>query len=171
MYVDRLTRLAHTYLRNWSASEDAVQEAFLKAYQSRTQLKNKQDPFPWLARIVVNQCRTTFRKTWREVITGFVPDHGTPAVEDTVVAKEQDSILHQCLMALPESLRTPLYLYYFEEMSTKEIAKVVATSDGAVRTRLNRGRDRLAKEVARREEVEYRRKAASDQGKTYRAHR
>lgn len=154
-YVDRLTRLAYTYIRNWAASEDAVQDAFIKAYQSRDQLQDAENPFPWLARIVINQCRTTRRKTWREVITELLPDRKSRSAEDEVVTKEEMGTVHMSIMALPESLRTPLYLYYFEEMPTKEIAHVLGISDGAVRIRLTRARGRFATELQRREENEY----------------
>lgn len=155
-YVDRLTRLAYTYLRDWSASEDVVQEAFIRAYESRSQLRNAENPFPWLARIVVNQCKTLHRKTWREVITDLLPERMTLGTEDTLLTKEKTSTIHHAIMALPESLRTPLYLYYFEEMPTKEIAHVIGISDGAVRIRLTRARERFAAELKRREEDEYR---------------
>jgi RNA polymerase sigma-70 factor, ECF subfamily len=155
-YVDRLTGLAYTYLRDWAASEDAVQDAFIRAYQSRDQLQNVENPFPWLARIVVNQCRMIRRKTWREVITELLPDRRSRGAEDEVVTKEETGTVHMSIMALPESLRTPLYLYYFEEMPTKEIAHVMGISDGAVRIRLTRARERLAVELQRREENECR---------------
>jgi RNA polymerase sigma-70 factor, ECF subfamily len=150
-YVDRLTRLAYTYMRDWAASEDAVQEAFIKVYQSRSQLRSE-NPFPWMARIVVNQCRMSLRKTWREVITDVLPERKNAGAEDVVLGKQETDVVHQSILALPESLRTPLYLYYFEDMSTKEIANVLGISDGAVRIRLTRARERLAAELKRREE-------------------
>lgn len=160
-FVDRLTRLAYTYLQDWAASEDAVQEAFIRAYESRDTLRSADNPFPWLARIVVNQCRSIRRKTWREVVTNLLPDRKSASAEDTVLLNEQSGVITTSIMALPESLRMPLYLYYFEEMATKEIAHVIGISDGAVRIRLTRARERLAVELTRREENERRGEATA----------
>jgi len=171
LYVERLTRLAYTYIRDWTASEDAVQDAFVRAYQSRDQLRSADNPFPWLARIVVNQCKTIRRKTWREVITQLLPYGEIRGAEDTVITKEETSTLHKCVMGLPESLRIPLYLYYFEEMHTKEIAHVMGVSDGAVRIRLSRARERLAMELKRGEEDECRREVTESKISIPDAHR
>jgi RNA polymerase sigma-70 factor (ECF subfamily) len=51
-YVDRLTRLAYTYMRDWATAEDAVQEAFVKVYQLRSQLRQSDNPF-----LSSNRCR------------------------------------------------------------------------------------------------------------------
>lgn len=170
-YVDRLTRLAYTYTRDWTASEDAVQDAFIRAYESRHQLRSVDNPFPWLARIVINQCRTIHRKTWREVIMELLPDGKSRGAEDTAITKEETTLLHQCVMELPETLRIPVYLYYFEEMHTKEIAHVMGVSDGAVRTRLRRARERLAAALKRGEEDECRREITGSEITIPDAHR
>ncbi|MCF2648993.1 sigma factor [Niallia circulans] len=63
-YTQRLVRLAYTYTKDWLKAEDQVQEAFVKAFYSMDQLKNKEEPFSWLARIVINECNSSFRKSW-----------------------------------------------------------------------------------------------------------
>ncbi len=170
-YVDRLTNLAYTYMRDWAASEDVVQEAFIKAYRCRAQLRDSQNSFPWLARIVLNQCKMSLRKTWREVITDLLPERKNPGVEDIVLRREENNDVHLAIMTLPESLRTPLYLYYFEDMPTKEIANVLGISDGAVRIRLTRARERFATKLMRREEDERRGEIASSKVSISTTHR
>jgi len=46
-YGDRLTHLAHTYVRDWAKAEDVVQEAFIKAYRAMDRMKSPDTPLPW----------------------------------------------------------------------------------------------------------------------------
>lgn len=169
-YVDPLVRLTYTYLRDWAASEDAVQDALIRAYQSRDQLRNVDNPFPWLAQIAINECKTIRRRTWREVITELLPNRRSPGAEETVIEAERKNIIHESIMALPESLRTPLYLFYFEDMPTREIADVIGITDVAVRIRLTRARDRVAVELRRREEDESRGKTTAGEISVSKSH-
>jgi RNA polymerase sigma-70 factor, ECF subfamily len=81
-YTQRLVSLAYTYVKDWLKAEDYVQEAFIKAFNAMEQLENKGEPFPWLARIVINECKSSFRKTWREIISDFLPEMKLESTEE-----------------------------------------------------------------------------------------
>ncbi len=142
-YADRLVRLAYTYVRDQATAEERVQEAFIRAYHARHQLKNRADPFPWLARIVINECRSFRRGSWREVVTADPPEQTRDSAEETVLSRAQDEALHQAILSLPDKYRVPMVLYYFEGLASRDVAHILGTSDATIRTRLNRGRDRL----------------------------
>lgn len=154
-YVDRLTHLAHTYVRDWAKAEDVVQEAFIKAYRAMDRMKSPDTPLPWLIKIVVNECRNLHRKTWREVVTTFLPEQRIDSAEDTYFRQQGRQDTHAAIMSLPEAYRTPMYLFYFEHLSTEEIATVLNISPGATRIRLTRGREKLRKYLKRGDEDEH----------------
>jgi RNA polymerase sigma-70 factor, ECF subfamily len=153
-YVDRLTHLAYTYVHDWGKAEDVVQEAFIKAYRSIDKLKTPDAPLPWLIRIVVNECRTSQRKTWREVVTSLLPERQGKSAEDVYFHRQGLQDVHSAIMSLPEVYRTPVYLFYFEGLSTQEIAEALNITPGAARIRLTRGRARLHNSLERGEEDE-----------------
>ena len=116
---------------------------FIKAYQSRHQLRHDEDPFPWLVRIVINECRAFHRRTWREIVTAALPDGPRDSTEETVLGRARDGALHEAVLSLPEKYRVPIVLFYFEGLPTQTIARFLRTRDATIRTRLNRARGRL----------------------------
>lgn len=145
LYTQRLIRLAYTYVREWTTAEDRVQDTFVKVYEKMDQFKEERDPFPWLAKIVINECRMAQRRGWREIITAFLPERNEISSEDSFFVKESHHQMYDAVLKLVEPYRTPVILYYFEELSLKQISEVLDISEGTVKSRLSRGRDRLKK--------------------------
>ncbi|RXJ04346.1 sigma-70 family RNA polymerase sigma factor [Anaerobacillus alkaliphilus] len=141
-HTQALVRLAYSYTQDWSTAEDRVQDAFIKAYHSMSQLKN-QHAYPWLARIVINECKAAYRKSWREYITSLLPEQKVKSSEDTFIQKQSLEELHDAVMTLPERFSTVMILYYFDNLSVEETAKVIGVSQGTVKSRLSRGREYL----------------------------
>lgn len=143
-YADRLGFIAYTHVHNQKTAEDIVQETFIRAFRSVDQLRRVDNPLPWLIRIVINLCHTTKRKGWQEVALSETPTHPvTSGPEDLYIDRTRDQELHAAVMSLPEMYRTPIVLFYFEELSTNEIAQALGIHSGTVRTRLARGRKQL----------------------------
>ncbi len=147
-YANRLIRLAYTYTRTQSAAEDCVQDSFIKAYRSMDRFKEGSDPFPWLAKIVVNECRMSCRRTMREIVMDWLPEPGwMDSTEETYLRSENEEALYQAILELPEPMRNPIILLYFEELSIEQISDILGQKTGTVKSRLARGRERLKKMV------------------------
>ncbi len=65
------------------------------------------------------------------------------STEDIYMQQSRDREVYAAIMSLLEKFRTPIILYYFEELSVREIAEALKLSEGAIKTRLRRGRDQL----------------------------
>ncbi|WP_186438485.1 RNA polymerase sigma factor [Cohnella terricola] len=142
LYTKRLVRIAYTYVRDWTAAEDMVQNAFIKAYRSMDTLL-KPDPFPWLVQIVINECKQAKRKHWREVITNLFQERQDDSAEKSYFNRSDLSELHEAVLALPSRYSAPIVLYYFEELPIADIASALNTNVGTIKTRLKRGREQL----------------------------
>ncbi|MBO9597366.1 MAG: sigma-70 family RNA polymerase sigma factor [Cohnella sp.] len=142
-YYDRLTYVAYTYVHDQRRAEDLVQQTFMNAYLSIDQLKDSTRPYPWLVRIVINQCLNETRKNSREQPMEFLPEQRSMSTEDIYMQQSRDREVYAAIMSLLEKFRTPIILYYFEELSVREIADALKLSEGAIKTRLRRGRDQL----------------------------
>lgn len=153
-YSDRLRYIAYTYVRDFNRSEDIVQEAMVQAYLSIRQLRDPERPYPWLVRIVINLCLNANRKYQREQPTDLLPEQRGKSTEDIYMESSRDKEVYAAITGLDEHYRTPIILYYFEDLSVREIAYALRLSEGAVKTRLARGREQLKSELTRERENE-----------------
>ncbi len=140
-YIDMVYRVALNYTKNPSDAEDITQNVFLSLLRSQPELESDDHAKFWLLRVTVNECKKFFRAPWRRVApleeyAGSLP-FAQPAHSDLFFA----------VMALPVKYRMPLYLYYYEEYTTEEIAKILKIPKGTVCTNLKRGRELLKKEL------------------------
>lgn len=131
-------------------AEDLTQEAFCKAQTQFTQLRDPERARPWLFAILRNAYLQRVRadknlKTVSMEAVGDVPER--PAADGPEIGPEQ---LQRALNELPEGFRTPVILFYFEEMSYRDIAEQMGLPIGTVMSRLARGKgflkDRLRPE-------------------------
>lgn len=131
-YCDAVYRLALSYTRSPQEAEDVCQTVFLK-YMEHTVTPGKEKS--WLMQVTANQCRDLLRSGWWKKT---VPLEQAPIHPGSV-----DNDLYQTVMSLPPKYRVVIYLQYYEEYSTKEIAALLRSSQSAVTTRLQRGREML----------------------------
>jgi len=144
-YWDMVYRVALNCLGSAADAEDAVQEVMLKFY-THACVKNKgfdSDAHVkhWLIRVTINVCKSALRTFWRKHRVSLDDLAETP-----VFNNYGQSELFSEVMALPEQHRIVLYLYYYEDYGSKEIAALLGLTENHVRTRLSRARNKL-KEV------------------------
>jgi len=122
-------------------AEDLTQQAFLTAVRKIEQLRDLSKGRSWLFTIV----RNTYLKGREKQSLETVPfDETVMAVDDGPLNLDiDDELLQQVLDRLPETHRTPLLLFYFEEMSYKEIAETLNVPTGTVMSRLARAKQAL----------------------------
>lgn len=158
----RLYRLARSMLRDAAEAEDAVQDAYLSAYQSLGAFRGEASLATWLSRVVVNQCLARLRRqARRDNILPMVPMGGPdeqevphmPADEkDTpdraLVRAELRAVLERKLDELPESFRTVFVLRSVEELTVEETARTLNLPEATVRSRHFRARSMLRESLA-----------------------
>lgn len=139
----RLYRVARTMLPQECDCEDAVQEALLRAWDRRETLRQEAYFDTWLIRILINQCKTFYRRR---------PPEPAELTEDIVQVPSEETPLLEALMALSRKQRVTLELHYIEGYSVAETARILRLPEGTVKWRLKRGRE-LLKESLNREEA------------------
>ena len=115
----------------------SVSDAVLRAWQAFGRLRDEKALKGWLIKITVNCAHEHHRKTARLTYTDDLEPLAGGA-ED-----RHDFTLWDAVCALPEDYRVATVLFYYEDMTTAEIAKVLAVREGTVRSRLSRARNRL----------------------------
>jgi RNA polymerase sigma-70 factor (ECF subfamily) len=161
-YDRKLLRIAQCVTHNREDSQDAVQEAFLKAYQNMAEFREDSQFSTWLIRITLNQSLMKLRKqrAVREVSLdeGFQADEDilpievtdwAPDPEQLYRASELRNILIKALKELRPVLRAVFVLRDIEGLSTTQTAEVLNLSHTAVKARLWRGRLQLRERLNR----------------------
>ena len=137
-WQDMVFRLALHQLGSYADADDAVQEVFLRLWRQKAPFESEEHLRRWLLRVTVNWCRDQLRSPWRQRRVDWDSLENQPAFE----TPEQGE-LYQAVMSLPEKYRTVLDLFYYEELSVREIGEVLGLSQSAVTTRLSRARKLL----------------------------
>lgn len=148
LYETDLLRTAYIYLQDIDLARDAVQETFLKAYRAIDGFRGECSEKTWLVHINVNTCRDMRRSAWfRHIDHSIDPDVLSVA---TSPIEEEDEDLLLAVMELPVKLREAILLYYYHDMSVKEIAALLRISSAAVSNRLSRAKTKLRYLLERR---------------------
>jgi RNA polymerase sigma-70 factor, ECF subfamily len=150
-HLDSAANLARWILRNRADSEDAVQEAALRAYRFFERFHGG-DARAWLLQIVRNTCYTWLQKNRpSDLMTEFDEEvHQRPAVSPATSADQADDRrrLMQALELLPPRFREVLVLRELEGCSYKEIGEITGIPIGTVMSTLSRARGRLRQALA-----------------------
>lgn len=154
----RMQLVARRYLLDDQDCDDAVQDAFISAFQAIDQFEGTAQLGTWLHRIVINVCLMKLRSRSRrpEVsIESLLPTFDSsghaehPAQrwrslrDDDLQRSENRDVVRQCIEMLPYDYREVVLLRDIEELSTEETAVALNTSVGAIKTRLHRARQAL----------------------------
>ena len=138
-----LLRLCYVQLQDQALAEDAEQEKFLKSYKGFDSYRGDSSEKTWLTRIAVNTCRDFQRGGWFKHTDRRVTPDMLPV--GTVQPDTEDLDLSLAVMKLPRKMREAILLYYYQDMSTEEIAETLGIAQSSVSNRLRRGREKLRK--------------------------
>jgi len=141
-------RVAYGVLRHRQDAEDVAQEAFVKAYRSFSQLRDRERFRAWLVRmtwrLAIDRQRGDRRRLARETAT---PDTASTDTSDEVIARERAALLWNAIDSLPDKLRIVIVLAGIEGHDTSEVARLLGVPQGTVKSRLFLARQRLKEQL------------------------
>src|SRR5687767_12473660 len=151
----KVFNVAYKFVGRHEEAEDLAQDIFLKIFKSLDTFDRRANFQTWLISVSRNLCIDHYRsvRKERETIDRDV-DAGnlTPAAPDpspmaSLEQRDRVSLLRQALSALPDTLRTAVLLRDIQELSYQEIADTLRLPEGTVKSRINRGRTELARQI------------------------
>ncbi|MDY0779773.1 sigma-70 family RNA polymerase sigma factor [Tenacibaculum sp. IB213877] len=152
--------LAVKMLNNKEEAEEVSQDTFVKAYKNLAKFEGKSKFSTWLYKITYRNCLDAIKKnSVRYTITDineitFNQIQATETILDGIERDERSKIINDCLQKLPEEERTILWLFYYQELSLKEIIEVTELSEANVKVKLHRARKHLLTIVKKNVEPE-----------------
>jgi len=151
-YSAQVYNHALSLLKNKEDAEEATQDVFVKINKAIALFRGDAKLSTWIWRITANVCYT--RLTKKRVMTDSFDD-ATNSMPDIhsffadLARYEQKEIIETALSQIPQQQASILLLFYFEELSYKEIADAFNLPEGTIATLLHRGRENLRKELSK----------------------
>lgn len=154
IYQPKALRAAYLISGSFADSEDIVQETFVACYLNRRELREPEAFKSWFYKTLSRNAWRICKKKKREQPSEDIYSEDMEAPDEIlkgIVMKEEETLLYHAILALPVKHRTVIVLYYYNQMSIKEIARVNGCLEGTVKSRLYHGKAKL-KEILERSE-------------------
>ncbi|MDE6261073.1 MAG: sigma-70 family RNA polymerase sigma factor [Oscillospiraceae bacterium] len=130
---DMVWRLALARTASVPDAEDVFQEVFLRYFRHEDRFESDEHRKAWLLRCTVNRCKSAMASPWRR--------RTVPLETAEEVGVEDDyREVYAAVLSLPAKYRAVIHLHYFEGLSVAEIAAALQSTEGTVKSQLNRGR-------------------------------
>ena len=153
----RVFNVAYKFVGRHDVAEDLTQEIFLKIFRALGTFDRRANFQTWLISVSRNLCIDHYRSVRKE---RELVDRNVDAEDVSPVSREPDAftalergdrriLLHRALKQLPDTLRTAVVMRDIQEQSYRDIARALDLPEGTVKSRINRGRHELARQIRR----------------------
>ena len=145
-YADMVYRIARLHTLQEKDAEDIFQETFLRLVKHIHKLKNEEHLKAWLIRVTINCCKSQTGSTWNQRVV--VTEKDVLEGHTDQVSEFQDGLgdseVYEAVKSLSPKYRDVIHLFYYEDLSIKEISKVLECREGTVKSQLTRAREQLS---------------------------
>jgi RNA polymerase sigma-70 factor, ECF subfamily len=158
-YEATIINMAYRLLGNRSDASDVCQEVFVLLLRKIGSFRGEAKFSTWLYRVSLNACHDHARRLKRHFslsespgedlpeIEQRLPDDGLHSPEESLERSEIQDVVHEAIARLPYKFKEVIFLHDISDFNYKEVAEILDISLGTVKSRLNRARTRLAKEL------------------------
>ena len=129
-YADMVYKIALSQTRSKFDADDVFQEVFMRLVKSKGKITSEEHLKAWLIRVAIN-CSKNHFKMWsgEESLVDDIPG----------ITQQEHEVLHY-VMELPDKYRAVIHLFYYEELSVKEMSKALKIKESTIKSQLSRGR-------------------------------
>ena len=138
-YFNMVYKLALSQTKDKTNTDDVVQEVFLRYIRGNTAFESEEHIKAWLIRVTINCSKNTFLDSWFKKTV--------PLTEELTFESKEKGDVYYAALELPHKYRTVIHLFYYEELSVREIAKYLKTKESTVKSQLHRGREMLKEKL------------------------
>lgn len=152
-YSPMVYRIALTRTGSSSDAEDIFQEVFLKLVTNKKTFDTEEHRKAWIIKVTINCCNTHFVAPWRKNVTSMddvmLAQIAGATMDEYNLSEEPD--IYAQVLKLPKDMRDVILLFYYEDMSIREISQILQTSEVNIKKRLSRARQKLRLELDKEE--------------------
>lgn len=147
-YATGIQRMSYLYLGDCQMAEDAMQETFIKVFRNYDKFQGKSEIKTWITRIAINVCKDMLAEKQYKNQLSMTDEEFVAHIEGNSYVGRQSEygmvedrmILSSAINDLEEKYREVVVLFYYQELSTKEIADIMGIPRTTVEFRLKRAR-------------------------------
>lgn len=139
-YSDMVRRICFMYLRNYADVEDVFQEVFLKFLQCNINFENEEHKKAWLCRVTINKCKDICKSFFRKHICSI------EGLELPFEDPKENEVM-SAVLALPPKYKDVIYLFYYEDYTVPEMAKLLKEKGNTIYSKLHRARELLKQKL------------------------
>ncbi|MDO6813319.1 RNA polymerase sigma factor [Tenacibaculum soleae] len=159
-YKTMIFTLALKMVKSREEAEEISQDTFIKAFKNLSKFKGESKFSTWLYKIGYRTALDSLKKHKEKYSTDTIDEitfnkiKSTENILEGIERKERAEIINNCILRLPEDERTILWMFYFDELSLKEIIAITNFSEANVKVKLHRARKRLLSVIKQNVEPE-----------------
>ena len=148
-YKNMVYSLAFKMTKNREEAEEISQDTFIKAFKNLEKFKGDSKFSTWLYRIGYHAALDSIKKNKNHNSSFEINEitfnqiKSVDTILDGIERKERAKIMDDCLLKLPEDERTLIWMFYYDELSLKEIIEVTEISEANLKVKLHRARKKL----------------------------
>lgn len=171
IYSKEAFRTAYLIIGRREAAEDAVQETFIYCYRTIKALKKPEMFRSWMYKILVRTAWKVIKREnrhFKEPLEDYIHEieDRDKNVSEIVVNRETSREIYNAIKLLSPNLRTVIILYYYNDISVKDISNIIGCSEGTIKSRLFNGRKALG-DLLNKENISYSRISNFREGELY----
>ncbi len=138
-YADMVYRVAFTRTKNSADSDDILQEVFMRYVRANINFDDDEHTKAWLIRATINCSINLLTSAWHKKTTNL---------EDNILIDMQEkSEVYYAVLELPKKYTTIIHLFYYEDMSIKQISTLLNKKESTVKSLLHRARNMLREKL------------------------
>ncbi len=146
-YFDTVYLLALSRTKDKHHAEDVTQDVFLRYIKTDKQFESEEHVKAWLIRVTINCTNSLFTSSFYK--------NTAPLTDEIKFEMKEKSDVYYAVANLPLRYRTVIHLFYYEDMSIKDIANIMKTKESTIKSQLHRGRALLEKSLKGSDDYEF----------------
>lgn len=151
LYGNQILRMSYLMLNDYDLAQDVVQDTLIKVIKKYSTLQNKENEKTWIMRIAINQCKNQLRGQWIKKIILYEDETKYDKRTIELEVNEDDNIL-ESILSLNDKYKEVILLYYYQELSIKEIASALGKKESNIQQLLKRARQQLKERMEKNSE-------------------
>lgn len=149
-YGDYLLRVSYIYVKDQRVAEEIVQDVFFLYYHKEQQFRGQSSLKTYLVKMTRNRC-IDYLRSWKNkkaiLFDKIQRTEKMRATESEIIEKQERRLITEAVLRLKMKLREVILLYYYGDYTTREIAEILQVSESTVKSRLQKARVELKKEL------------------------
>ncbi len=146
-YFDTVYRLALSQTQDSHRADDVLQDVFVRYINTDKEFESEEHIKAWLIRVTINCSKSTFTNSWNKKTV--------PLTDDLTFEIPEQEDIYFAVAKLPKKYRIVIHLFYYEDLSVKEISQYLKIKETTIKSQLHRGREMLKNILEGRSEVEF----------------